>query len=87
MWHKCGIYIRNRSAVPRDGCLQSFRNGGRLKKYYSIDAAREAIGLFDVKERHLAGGDMGGVVRMTSDGWITWTLSDADGGDDDFLGG
>ena len=30
------------------------------KKYYSIDAAREARGLFDVKEIHLAGEDMGG---------------------------
>ena len=59
----------------------------QAKKYYSIDAAREARGLFDVKERHLAGGDMGGVVRMTSDGWITWTLSDADGDDDDLFGG
>ena len=43
--------------------------------------------MFDARERHLAGGDMGGVVPMTSDGWITWTPSDADGDDDDFLGG
>ena len=43
--------------------------------------------MFDIRGRHLAGGDMGGVVRMTSDGWITWTPSDADGDDDDFLGG
>ena len=72
MWHKCGIYIRNRSAVPRDGCLQSFRNGGRLKKYCSIDAAKEARGLFDAKERHLAGEDMGGMVRSQLPREIGW---------------
>ena len=68
VWHKCGIYIRNRSAVPRDGCLQSFRNSGRLKKIItSMLQERQEVCLMPGKDIWQVG---------TWEGWFWWPQMD-----------